>query len=100
MSGQGTARTRIGDDLAINTFELDGCRRLVDGTQRPHRYPQAPSGGCLHDRLRGRFTTHVPAPLGPKAFAEGIAADRERNRWLADKVAGKLTCPSPDRYPH
>jgi len=26
----------------------------------------------------------------PAAFAEEIEADRSRNRWIVDKVAGKL----------
>jgi tripartite-type tricarboxylate transporter receptor subunit TctC len=33
---------------------------------------------------------NIPAPGSPDAFAEEIAADRSRNRWVVDKVAGKL----------
>jgi tripartite-type tricarboxylate transporter receptor subunit TctC len=33
---------------------------------------------------------NIPAPDSPDAFAEEIAADRSRNRWVVDKVAGKL----------
>jgi tripartite-type tricarboxylate transporter receptor subunit TctC len=33
---------------------------------------------------------NIPAPGSPEAFAEEIAADRSRNRWVVDKAAGKL----------
>jgi len=33
---------------------------------------------------------NIPAPGSPDAFAEEISADRSRNRWVVDKMAGKL----------
>ena len=33
---------------------------------------------------------NIPAPGSPETFAAEIAADRARNRWVVDKVAGKL----------